>query len=362
MPVNSYGPQAQPTVAPQPVHQAPTVRFRWGWWLFIMLFAFGGPLIGAIVNFMQVNDASQAATKAMNDALQATQTPQTPKAPTQVVPRKSNANLGGRPDAADDDDLEVEADPKSLPVEKGEGTSLDGFQRLQGCSCRTSAGNVDLYTRHDGGGTLITSGGTTRTMSLSFALKVGNSTPFTLPLNEGTAPPSRLAQGRFPLGIGCEDDTVVVATKNKLTGWSIEDRSARWTTDLPSSFGAVKPSDKPSIDCKSLTVKSGVASVRAGGKTVKVALDDGKPNANADSKPAPKAESKPAPKPEPQPDPKPEPDPTPDSKSDPKPEPKDSTPAPPKPDPTPEPASDGKKKKKKGKKKKGKKKKGKKKK
>ncbi len=342
VPVNSYGPQAQPTIAPLPVQQAPTVRFRWGWWLFIMLFAFGGPLIGAVVNFMRVGDASQAATKAMNDALEATKTPEVPKAPTQVVPRRPSANLGSGA-APTDEEVEVDAAPEELPVEKGEGTSLDGYQRLQGCSCETGTGNVDLYTRHDGGGTTITSAGTTRTMSLSFALKVGNSTPFTLPVGESTAPASSFEQGRFPLGIGCEDDTVVIATENTLTGWSIEDRSARWSTALPSSFGAVEPSDKPGIDCKSVTVKNGVASVRVGGKTVKASLDSGMPPGGS-AKPEPRAD-----KPESKPDPKPEPEPEPEAK------PKDSTPAPPKPDPSPEPASDSKKKKKK--KKKGKKKK-----
>ena len=352
-PINSYGPPPQPTIAPQPVQQVPTAGFRWGLWLFIMFMAFGVPLFVGGLTFMQVNETTEAAARAFEAATQPTGKP---KGTEQVVPRQSSANQG---------DGRSEADAAQPEKPRGEGTSLEGFQRLQGCTCSTTAGNVDLYTRHEGGGTTITASGTTRTMALSFALKVGNTTPFTLPLSPDTSPASQFTQGSFPLGMGCDDETVVIATERRLSGWSIEDRSERWTVPLPESFGEVEPGEKGGIDCQSLSVRDGVATIELGSNTVKAKLASGETSSAAQSKPArantepePEAAPKPAPQPKtpPKPDPKPEPDPAPqDAKPTPQPTPK------PTPDPQPDvnPQSDEKKKskKKKGKKKKGKKKK-----
>lgn len=304
-----------------------------------MVIAFAGPAIAGLASYAQIDEATHAVNAATHAA-----TGQNNH--REIVPRRPVVNLGSDP-AAPRDASEGEA--AAPPPPHGDATSLDQFQRLEGCSCRATAGSVDLFTRHEGSGTSITSAGTRQTMSLAFALKVGNQPPFTLPIDRGTAPPSSIEQGRFPLGMGCDEDTVVIATEQKVTGWSLEDRTERWTVDLRSSFGAVKAGDEPALDCKSISVRNGVASVRAGGKTLKVSLGTGEPpNAPPERKP----EVEPSPPKDPKPDVEPSrgqpPEPTPDAEPKPAPEEDDAK-------------AEQKKSKKKGKRKKGKRKKGKKK-
>ncbi len=339
--VNSYGPQTYgaPTVTVVH-HAAPASRFRWGWWLFMMLFAFGAPAIGAVVTFLQSAEATKTA-KASSTAVTST-SPKTPTSSPQVQPRRPGASTSN-PSPSSDDDAEAEAEAESKTSDdqaRGEGTSLDEFMALKGCSCRAKSGPVDLHTRYDGGDTTITGSGTTRSMQLSFAVKTTGQTPFTLPLAADTAPASSYPMGRFPLGVGCEGDTLVIASGRSLTAWSLSDRKAVWTRALPSSFGDVQPADKPAIDCKSVSVRGGTASLRVGGKSVKARLSDGEtPGATPSrSKSAPNPEVKPEPAPEPESDPKPDASPKP-------------SPAP-TPEDTPTKAGKKKKKKKKGKKKK----------
>ena len=331
----------------------------------IMLVSFGVPLIGVGASFWQSRQANQASQNAAAEALARVTgaTNNKPESPTQVVPRTSRSALTApsAPSAEAGEPTIDAADSQAKPA--GEGTSLDGFQKLKGCSCRAKAGAVELHLRASSGGTSITSSGTRHTMQLSFAAKAGSGTPFTLPTTSKTAPANEYTRGRFPLGMGCDDDTLVIATERSVTGWSISKRTAEWTQTLPASYGDVRPSDTPSLDCKSLSVGSGAVSVRAGGKTVRLDLESGEPASSKGSSKSSSASSKPSPSPT-QPDsnptpPKPKPDPKPEPKPEPKPD------AKPAPDtkPAPEPKPDAKKpgKKKKGKKKKGKKKKGKKK-
>ncbi len=337
--VNSYGPQNH---APVTVHHAaPAARFRWGWWLFMMLFTLGAPAIGGIITYLQSAKATQTAAQTATKVV-STNTPTIATAPSQVQPHRSDAKTPYAKAAAD-----VDASPDdSEDSASAESTSLDGFQALRGCSCRAKSGTVDLHTRYDGGSTTITTTGTTRSMGLSFAVEVQGRTPFSLPLTSTTAPAKRYPMGRFPLGVGCSGDTLVIASGRALTAWSLTDRKALWTQELPASFGDVRPADAPAIDCKSLSVRGDVASVRVGGQTVAARLADGEPPSSK----RPKVEPEPAPPPKPD---APKPSPTPDTTPKPSPAP-DATPKP-VPEPSPDdaaPSKGKKKKKKKGKKKK----------
>ena len=312
----------------------------------IMLVSFGVPLIGVGASFWQSRQATQASQNAAAQAVaRVTGATKTPEAPTQVVPRTSRSALTA-PSAPSADAGEPTTDPADSPARPaGEGTSLDGFQKLKGCSCRAKAGPVELHLRASSGGTIITGSGTRRAVQLSFAAKAGGGTPFTLPTTSETAPANEYTRGRFPLGMGCGGDTLVIATEDSVTGWSLSKRTAQWTQTLPGSYGDVRPGDTPSLDCKSLSVGGGAVTVRAGGKTVRLDLESGEPASNKGSSKPSSSSSKPSPAPTP-----PDSDPTPAE-----PKPADTKPKP-KPAPEPEPETDAKKKKAK-KKKKGKKKK-----
>ncbi len=318
----------------------------------IMLFAFGLPLAGAGVSFWQSHQASQATQTATTARATVAKKPDSP---TQLVPRTSRSALTApsAPSAEAGEPTIDASDAQAKPA--GEGTSLDTYQKLKGCSCRAMAGAVELHLRAASGGTTITGSGTHRTMELSFAAKAGSGPPFTLPTTSRTAPADTYKMGRFPLGMGCDGDTLVIAAERSVTAWSLSKRTAEWTQPLPESYGAVRPSDPPALDCKSLSVGGGTVSVRAGGETVRLDLESGEPaGRKRGSKPS-SSSSKPTPSEPKPPDSKPA---APDPKPDPKPS--DSKPTPPKPEPGPR--TDPKRgKKKKGKKKKGKKKKGKKK-
>jgi len=315
----------------------------------IMLVSFGVPLIGVGASLWQSRQATQASQNAAAEAVaRVTGATKKPESPTQVVPRTSRSALTAPSAKADEPTIDA-ADSQAKPA--GEGTSLDTFQKLKGCSCRAKAGAVELHLRASSGGTTITGSGTRHTMQLAFAAKAGSGTPFTLPTTSKTAPANEYTRGRFPLGMGCAGDTLVIATERSVTGWSISDRTAEWTQTLPASYGDVSPSDTPSLDCKSLSVSGGAVSVRAGGKTVRLDLETGKPASSKGSSKSSSGSSKPSPAPT-QPDSAPTP-------AKPKPadtKPADTKPAQPKPappKPEPAPATDAKKKKKKkGKKKK----------
>ncbi len=326
----------------------------------IMLFAFGVPLVGAGVSFWQSHQATQASQRAASDAMaRATGSTKKPEAPTQVVPRTSRSALTAPTSPSAEADKPTTDADDSQANSAGEGTSLDTFQKLKGCSCRAKAGTVELHLRASGGGTRITSSGTRHTMELAFAAKAGSGTPFTLPTTSKTAPANEYTRGRFPLGMGCDGDTLVIATERSVTAWSLSDRTAEWTQTLPDSYGNVRPNETPSLDCKSLNVGSGAVSVRAGGKTVRLDLETGEP---VSSKGGTKGTTKPSSgseKPSPPPtQPDTEPAPAKPKPADAKPAPADTKPKPPKPEPEPAPETDTakKKKKKKGKKKKKKKK------
>ncbi|MBV1857900.1 MAG: hypothetical protein KUG77_05765 [Nannocystaceae bacterium] len=357
VPVNSYGPQVHaPTVAPVQV-QVTAPRRTGCMSAVIMLFAFGVPLVGAGASFWQSHRATQAGQTAAAEAMaRVTGTPTKPKPPTQVVLRTSRSTLTAPSEPSKEPDEPTSDAPDSQPNAAGEGTSLDMYQELKGCSCRAKVGPVNLHLRAAGGGTTVTASGTRSTMKLSFAAKAGSGTPFTLPTTSKTAPATEYTRGRFPLGMGCAGDTLVIAAERSVTAWSLGTRTAQWTQTLPQTYGNVRPSETPSLDCKSLSVSGGAVSVRAGGKTIRLDLKSGElEDSKGGSKPN-SGSRKPLPTEPKAPDPAPAPD-------EPTPEPADSKPTPPESDPKTDP-EDGKKKKgkkKKGKKKKGKKKKGKKK-
>lgn len=310
----------------------------------IMLASFGVPLVGVGASFWQSRQATQASQTAAATATARATAATKPESPTQVVPRTSRSALTAptTPSAKAGEPTLDAADSQAKPA--GEGTSLDGFQKLKGCSCRAKAGSVGLHLRAQGGGTSISAAGTRSTMNLSFAAKVGGGTPFTLPTTSKTAPANQYTRGRFPLGMGCDGDTLVIATERSVTAWSLSNRTAEWTQTLPESYGNVRPSDTPSLDCKSLSVSGGAVSIRAGGKTTRLDLESGEP---ASSKGGSKASSKPTPTEPKQPDSQPKPEPKPEPKA------SDNKAAPPTPEPKTAPQGDAKKKKKKkGKKKK----------
>ncbi len=314
-------------------------------WAVTMLFAFAVPLAGAGITFWQTQQATRASQTAAtaNTIAAATGPKSTPEAPTQLVPRTSRSALTAPKLEPEEPTVEASDSPSAVA---GEGTSLDGFQKLQGCSCRAKAGAVELHLRAEAGGTTITSAGTRSTVRFTFAAKAGSTTPFNLPATSATAPAREYTKGRFPLGMGCDGDTLVLAAERSVTAWSLSERTARWTQTLPESYGDVNPSDTPSLDCKSLSVSGGTVSVQAGGKTVRLDLGSGEPTSSKSASKPSAGGSTPSPS-EPK---KPDPAPTP---SEPKPAPSDSKPAPPKPEPTPsaDTKKKGKKKGKKGKKK-----------
>ncbi len=162
-----------------------------------------------------------------------------------------------------------------------EPVDLADYQRLIGCECSAKSARkiVELRARGTGNATTISGSGMQVTRGMAFVLAATGEEPWLLPVSDDTAPAARYAVNEFTLGVGCNGDTVVVASGKTLSAWSRATRALLWSQTLPGSFGVYRERPGPDLElrCESLRLAKDVATVRAGGKSVRFALLDGAP-------------------------------------------------------------------------------------
>jgi hypothetical protein len=270
-PQSAWGPQHQ---AAQPVYVAvhtPSAG-RWIAWVIVMLVVFGGSGISAFIAFF--NAATTTATSPT-----ATPTVQ----PTKPVP-KSAAALPHTSKPA------IAAETKPTPTPSAEEPAkpevaaipeidLQQYQALSGCGCRADVerdgrkDQIDLYLRA-GASTVISPTGTDNFVNTTFAVAGEGLKPFDLPATEETAPATKYNAGRIGIGVGCENDTLVIAALDKVSAWSLSKREVMWTKPLSPAFSRFAEG-KASVNCSAITVNGGVAHVRTEGGMKQFRIDTG---------------------------------------------------------------------------------------
>jgi hypothetical protein len=150
------------------------------------------------------------------------------------------------------------------------------YQHLRGCEC-TGPGAPALHVVSTGSTTSITGAGVEVERSYEFALATGPDDLWVLPTTADTAPATSYVPNEVTVGIGCRGSTVVVAAGEAVSAWSMATRERLWSTRLPATFGtfALRPGNDVILDCKRLKPGKDAVSVRAGSRTVRVALADG---------------------------------------------------------------------------------------
>jgi len=121
---------------------------------------------------------------------------------------------------------------------------------------------VQLLVLSNGRNTTISDAGLTTTRHLDFAAVGADKTMWRMPIS---------------MGVGCKDDTLVVAAGTSASAWSLSKRTLLWSHVLEAPFGKYGAGDGASmgIDCNTLRPGKDAVAVHAGKRTVKLALADG---------------------------------------------------------------------------------------
>ncbi len=174
-------------------------------------------------------------------------------------------------------EVEPEPEPEPKPIR------VEAYQTLRGCSCKADidgdgkSEKVQLAVKASAVGTWITSAGTSREFAFDVIVRSPKSEPFRLPIRKDTAPPKRRRGERLELGMGCQGDRLLFAADSKASSWSLKDREVVWTQELPAPYtpGGRSRGPGPGINCRTLSVRKGLVSVRLPGGTVKLQTSDG---------------------------------------------------------------------------------------
>jgi hypothetical protein len=376
-PPNNYGPTPYNPQTTVYVHHGSGGggAFRFVIWAFVLLMIIGGSTLSTFLGVfsglgssipdvsIDVEPPKTGEDKDKDKDKDKDDAPKRGDKPLSMFGQTDETKAAGEGEAPTEDDPAGETPSEDGPID------LAKYQALAGCGCRTDADGdgkrdqIDLYLKASSG-TVISSVGTEHFVHLTFAAAGEGLKPFDLPVTEDSAPASKYHAGRFDLGVGCEEDTMIIAALGKASAWSLEKKSLLWTRDLDPPFSRFAEG-KAAVDCKPISVSAGVARIRSGGATVEARVDNGEDadrgrssagSSAGDKKPSPS--SKPQPSSNTKPDPELKPGPEPESKPEPEPDkpgPKPKTKPRPKPPVPPPDAAGGKKKgKKKGGKKKGK--------
>jgi hypothetical protein len=136
---------------------------------------------------------------------------------------------------------------------------------------------IRLASRVDGSATRLSNEGTATLHWLGWVLDADTQPPLRLSLDQRTAPPRMVATSAFGVGIACDGPLVVLASQNLVTGWSVAERRALWTTQLQGTYpgGSGGPGDVQ-IACGALAVRRGVVDVPLeDGRKVRIRTADG---------------------------------------------------------------------------------------
>lgn len=152
---------------------------------------------------------------------------------------------------------------------------LSDYQVLTGCGCAKD--KVQFLVLSNGRTTTISNAGLTVTRNLEFAVLAADRTLWRMPTTETSAPASAYDKGDISMGVGCQDDTLVVAAGMGVSAWSLTKHTLLWSHTLAAPFGKYGTGDGSTmgIDCDTLRPGKDSISVRAGKRSVKLALADG---------------------------------------------------------------------------------------
>lgn len=164
---------------------------------------------------------------------------------------------------------EIQAEVDASPPQ------LDDFQELRGCACARSIAR--LHVQSKGRTTMLSDAGLTTTRHLEFAVVAEATSLWRMPTTEASAPAVSYTKGDISMGVGCNGDTLVIAAGTSVSAWSLSRHTLLWSHTLDAPFGkfADGTTSDMGIDCETLRPSKDTILVRAGKRTVKLALADG---------------------------------------------------------------------------------------
>lgn len=164
---------------------------------------------------------------------------------------------------------EIQAEVDASPPQ------LTDFQELRGCSCAKNVAR--LHVQSKGRTTMLSDAGLTITRHLEFAVLADKASLWRMPTTEASAPSVSYTKGDISMGVGCNGDTLVVAAGTSVSAWSLSKHTLLWSHALDAPFGkfADGTTSDMGIDCEPLRPSKDTIAVRAGKRTVKLALTDG---------------------------------------------------------------------------------------
>ncbi len=170
--------------------------------------------------------------------------------------------------------IAVAEEPK-LEEELEAPPQLSDYQTLNGCSCPKNAAQIMVSST--GRTTTISDAGMTITRHLDFAAVGADETPWRMPVTDTSAPAAHYDKGDISMGVGCKGDALVVAAGMHVSAWSLSKHTLLWSHTLDAPFGKYGAGEGGSmgIDCSALRLGKDAVSLRAGKRTVKLALADG---------------------------------------------------------------------------------------
>jgi hypothetical protein len=243
---------------------------RWIAWVIVMLVVFGGSGISAFIAFFNA-----ATTTATSPTAIPTVKPTKPvPKPAAALPHESRPAIAAETKPTPSAEEPAEPEVAAIPV-----IDLQQYQALSGCGCRADVerdgrkDQIDLYLQA-GASTVISPTGTDNFVNTKFAVAGEGLKPFDLPATEATAPATKYNAGRIGIGVGCENDTMIIAALDKVSAWSLSKREVVWTKPLSPAFSRFAEG-KASVDCSTITVNGGVAHVRTESGMKQFRIDTG---------------------------------------------------------------------------------------
>lgn len=242
-------------------------------WVIVMLVVFGGSGVSAFIAFFNAATTTATAPTTSTPTVQATKP--VPK-PSAALPHTSKPAVAATTTPTPTPPAEDPAKPEVAAVPA---IDLQQYQALTGCGCRGDVerdgrkDQIDLYLRA-GASTVISPTGTDNFVNTTFAVAGEGLKPFDLPATEETAPATKYHAGRIGMGVGCENDTMIIAALDKVSAWSLSKHELMWTKPLSPAFSRFAEG-KASVNCSAITVNGGVAHVRTEGGMKQLRIDTG---------------------------------------------------------------------------------------
>jgi hypothetical protein len=231
----------------------------------IVLLVFGGAFFFI---FFAAGDVAVSVPSARAEAIAVAEAP----VPIAVAPPRPTPAVAPPPPPSG---IAVPEEPKLEAEVDATPPQLSDYQMLRGCGCPKNI--AQLMVLSNGRTTMLSDAGMTITRHLEFAAVGADKTLWRMPITDTSAPAAHYDRGDISMGVGCKNDTMVVAAGMHVSAWSLSKHTLLWSHPLDAPFGKYGIGDGASmgIDCETLRPSKDTVSVRAGKRTVKLALADG---------------------------------------------------------------------------------------